>query len=72
MIAQEVIERCRSAKRLIPVVIEGQEYYLAIAHPRMYYLLKVAVAKDKYRHERWVERYNRWRRSRWEGANPNE
>lgn len=45
---------------LKPIEIAGVRYYSLFLHSRSQYLLKVIVARDKYEHDRWVARYNRW------------
>jgi len=52
--------------QLKPVTIEGKKYFLMCVHPDQYYRLKVLAAREKYKHEHWVERYSRWRASRGE------
>lgn len=49
-----------------PITIDGKEYYVVMMHPYQAYQLKVISARDKYKHEQWVKRYNRWRTSRGE------
>ncbi len=34
-------------------------YYIFI-HPKQHSALKVMIARDKYKHERWLIRHNRW------------
>lgn len=40
--------------------------YYIICHPDQLYRLKTQLARNNYKHIRWVERYNRWRASRGE------
>ena len=51
------------ATRLKTVTIDGKEHYLMFMHPRQKYALDVIVARDKYKHERWIPRYNKWAQS---------
>lgn len=43
-----------------PVTIDGEMFYIFMMHPRQKYNLDVMIAREKYRHDRWVERHNRW------------
>ena len=49
------------AAALGPIEFDGVGYYIAFVHPRRAYQLKVLSARDKYRHEshigRWEKRY---------------
>ena len=52
--------------KLTPMLINDRECYVEMMHPRALCILEVASARTRYHHERWVERYNRWRASRGE------
>ena len=53
--------KCLSLKpRIEPVEMNGEKYFCILMHPRQKYDLDVLIAREKYKHERWVERYNRW------------
>lgn len=69
MLSSDVISRLRThavrqKPSLRPIEKDGEKYYLMFLHPDPHYKLKVMMAKAKYKHERWMERYNRWRASR--------
>lgn len=70
LFSKDVIEKgteyLRQTPKLSPVEIDGEKYYLAYMHPIQHYKLKVMLAREKYKHERWLERYNRWLASRGE------
>ena len=70
LLTADVIRNCRDFFRkphcLKPIDVNGKKYYILCAHPDPYYKFKVLCARAKYKHERWVERYNRWRASRGE------
>lgn len=38
----------------------SHEYYYLFVYPKQFYALKVATARAKYEHERWLIRHNRW------------
>lgn len=46
--------------------IDGEKYYVMPIHPYQHYRFKVMIARESYKHARWVERYNRWLASRGE------
>jgi hypothetical protein len=57
-----------SSSGLTPAILEvvkrrlrhqGGYYYLFV-HPRQFYALKVATARNEYKHKRWLIRHNRW------------
>lgn len=50
-------------KGIEPITMNGQKYYVMFMHPKQKYNLDVIIARDKYKHERWVERYNGWAQS---------
>lgn len=54
--------------RLDPLTIDGEKFYFMFMHPQQHYDFKVICARDKYKHERWVERYNRWAKT--QGKSP--
>lgn len=35
-------------------------YYFTILRPDTHYALKVLTARTKYRHERWIPRWEKW------------
>ena len=35
-------------------------FYYIFIHPQQFYALKVATARDEYKHKRWLPRHNRW------------
>ena len=37
-----------------------EDFYMAI-HPNQFDALMSVAARTEYKHNRWVERYNRWR-----------
>ena len=45
---------------LTPVFVDGKKYYIMRLHPIQEYRLEVIEARDNYKHQRWLERYNRW------------
>ena len=45
---------------LTSVTTEGKEYYYMCIHPRTHYLLKVLSARAKYKHRRWIPRWEGW------------
>lgn len=48
--------------------IDGEKYFCLVMHPSQYQALKSTMARDKYKHEQWLVRYDRWRKS--QGENP--
>ena len=54
----------RALKNMAPVIppveIDGKEYFIAMMHPQQEYDLRVINARDKYKQDRWLVRYNRW------------
>lgn len=48
---------------LAPVEIDGEKYFVVIMHPQQKYDLDVMIARDKYKHEQWLKRYDRWAQS---------
>ena len=46
-----------------PVMVDGKGYYLCTMHPKQEYDLRVMAARDKYKHDHWAKRYNKWRSS---------
>lgn len=63
----KVIANCRNwlrqQHRIEPVEIDGEKYFFISVHPRQMYQLKVITAKGEYKHQRHVERYDRWAKS---------
>lgn len=62
----DMIERVKqemSKSAYKPIEIDGRKHYIMMVHPANHYTLRVIVAKDKYKHEQWVPRYNKWRAS---------
>lgn len=45
---------------LNPSAINGEKYYIMLMHPKQKYALDVIGARTKYKHERWLKRYNKW------------
>lgn len=50
----------KASQGIVPIIVDGKEYYVVLMHPRQEYSLRVAHAKDKYKHEQWLVRHNRW------------
>lgn len=42
------------------ITIDGKDYYIMMLHPQQFYALKVATARNEYKHKRWLERHNHW------------
>ncbi len=63
---REVAKELRKQARLANIIMVGKEYCLLEMHPSQHYALKVMAARWKYKHQRWVERFNKWRASRGE------
>lgn len=70
LFGKDVIDGCekwlRQQQQVEPVIIDGKKYYVMLLHPQQEYTLRVVAARDKYKHEQWVIRYNKWRANRGE------
>lgn len=64
LFGEKVIKSCKNwlntNNSCKPIEVDGKMYYVVMMRPKLKYELEVSVARDKYKHERWVERYNRW------------
>ncbi len=43
------------------IILHNQLWYVVPMHPKQSAALKTMVARDKYKHEQWVKRYDRRR-----------
>ena len=69
----DVIANCHrscidASPRLRPLMIEGEPYYIMLTHPKQISALKTMIARDKYKHDQWAKRYDRWLASPVEAA----
>ncbi len=55
-------DKVRQAANKFREMGKTEPLYMAI-HPDQHYKLRVIFAKDKYKHEQWIPRYNKWRAS---------
>jgi hypothetical protein len=52
--------RLEHTSKAAPVLIEDKAYYLVAIHPTTLAILRSEIARIRYYHAKWVERYNRW------------
>jgi hypothetical protein len=55
-----MLEDFLKSQAIKPVTIDGKEMYVVLMHPNQNYALKTILARDRYKHEMHIKRWERW------------